>query len=422
MKRTILTALATLLLAVPAAQARNGNKAELIPKIGMSDADIAEEPLVSGAPACSGIGLFSGIPNPSEAARTLLFPTGAGDALRGCDASVVSGFSGCSAAARTFGVPPCSAASEKSETAGTVPAPARTGADAMGPNDRIPSGDDAFRIAEINNLFYARALIGDSLPVRLFLESGVVFPLIDSSLVWEHPELFAPVEAEQPVRFRMANGALYRSRYLLPAGLKVGTTRSVRACYIADLRSRGYDLLYPLNTFTTDTVDAPGIFRLDVARHRMQPLTCDALPASGGEWAVYPLVRDEESGMYLIEGTLRLSDAAGRSCAELTELTVDLGNGNLLALFAFKPGVGAFVSRAPVETGAGTLPNGMRMRLLMPEVTTFMERYPFRGFPILLLESPMKLPGDGFLGTRFFREFDVIFDFRNQRLWLKGSE
>ena len=38
-----------------------------------------------------------------------------------------------------------------------------------------------------------------SIPVRVFLESGVYFPLVDSVLVWSHPGLFEPVELERPV-------------------------------------------------------------------------------------------------------------------------------------------------------------------------------------------------------------------------------
>lgn len=44
--------------------------------------------------------------------------------------------------------------------------------------------------------------------------------------------------------------------------------------------------------------------------------------------------------------TVRLSDDRGRSRAMPMRLVVDLGNANLLALFAFKPEVGKFVSRA----------------------------------------------------------------------------
>lgn len=51
---------------------------------------------------------------------------------------------------------------------------------------------------------YTEALLQDSLPVRIMLESGISFPLIDSALVWSHPDLFHPEKLDRPVRFRMA--------------------------------------------------------------------------------------------------------------------------------------------------------------------------------------------------------------------------
>ena len=108
--------------------------------------------------------------------------------------------------------------------------------------------------------------------MRVFLESGVYFPLIDSALVWSHPGLFEPVELERPVRFRMAGGTDYSARYKLAPGLRVGDTRSLRESYVVDLRRRRpCDLLYPLHTFTTDSVAAPGIFELDVRRGIFRP-------------------------------------------------------------------------------------------------------------------------------------------------------
>ena len=103
-------------------------------------------------------------------------------------------------------------------------------------------------------------------------------------------------------------------------------------------------------------------------------------------------------------------------------LVVDLGNANLLALFAFKPEVGKFVSRAPVDLVEGRTPGGMTLRVLMPAVATFMGRYSFGGLPVVVLDKPMELPGDGFLGVKFFSAFRVVFDFRHGRLWLRQAD
>ena len=98
------------------------------------------------------------------------------------------------------------------------------------------------------------------------------------------------------------------------------------------------------------------------------------------------------------------------------------GNANLLALFAFKPEVGKFVSRAPVDLVEGHTPGGMTLRVLMPAVATFMGCYSFGGLPVVVLDKPMKLPGDGFLGVKFFSAFRVVFDFRHGRLWLRLAD
>ena len=62
------------------------------------------------------------------------------------------------------------------------------------------------------------------------------------------------------------------------------------------------------------------------------------------------------------------------------------------------------------------------LRVLMLAVATFMGRYPFCGVPVVLLDKPMKLPGDVFLGVKFFSAFRVVFDFRHGRLWLRLAD
>lgn len=155
-----------------------------------------------------------------------------------------------------------------------------------------PSGT-AWELTCERDLLYAASCVGDSIPVRVFLESGVYFPLIDSALVWSHPGLFEPVELERPVRFRMAGGTDYSARYKLAPGVRVGDTRSLCESYVVDLRRRKpCDLLYPLHTFTTDSVAAPGIFELDVRRGIFRPLSSGSLPQPGDGWEAYELVPD----------------------------------------------------------------------------------------------------------------------------------
>ena len=197
---------------------------------------------------------------------------------------------------------------------------------------QLPSGT-AWELTSERDLLYAASFVGDSIPVRVFLESGVYFPLIDSALVWSHPGLFEPVELERPVRFRMAGGTDYSARYKLAPGVRVGDTRSLCESYVVDLRRRKpCDLLYPLHTFTTDSVAAPGIFELDVRRGIFRPLSSGSLPQPGDGWEAYELVADGQSGMFWVADTVRLSDVRGRSRAMPMRLVVDLGNANLLAL------------------------------------------------------------------------------------------
>ena len=161
---------------------------------------------------------------------------------------------------------------------------------------------------------------------------------------------------------------------------------------------------------------------LDVRRGIFRPLSSGSLPQPGDGWEAYELVPDGHSGMFWVMDTVRLSDDRGRSRAMPMRLVVDLGNANLLALFAFKPEVGKFVSRAPVDLVEGHTPGGMTLRVLMPAVATFMGCYSFGGLPVVVLDKPMKLPGDGFLGVKFFSAFRVVFDFRHGRLWLRLAD
>lgn len=261
---------------------------------------------------------------------------------------------------------------------------------------------------------YAEVLLQDSVPARAMLESGIAFPLIDSALVWSHPDLFRPEKLDSAVRFRMAAGANYAARYKLAPGLSVNGSRSLCDAYVVDMGGHKGDLLWPLNRFTTDSAAAPGIFGLDIARGRLELLAEEELPGDG--WTAYAMTRDERSGMYCLRGSLALVNDRGRRTAEQAELVVDLGNAMLLALFTYKPEVKKFVSRARIPELEGRTPAGKRLPVLQPAALTFLDAYTFRGRPVLLLENRMRLPGHGFLGIRFFERFRVIFDFRRAQL------
>ena len=265
---------------------------------------------------------------------------------------------------------------------------------------------------------YAEALLRDSLPVRIMLESGIAFPLIDSALVWEHPNLFRPEKLDAPVRFRMAAGALYVANYKLAPGLSVGGMRSLRETYVIDMEGHSAEMLCPLNHFTSDSTALPGMFGLDMRGGSLRILSEEELPETGGEWKDWDMVREEGMGMYCVEGTLTLVNDRGRRTGTPARLVVDLGNATLLALFTFKPEVKRFVSRTRVPTSEAKTSSGRSMQVLLPAETVFMDAYAFTGLPVLLLGKPMRLPGDGFLGLPFFERFPVIFDFRHARLWV----
>ena len=88
---------------------------------------------------------------------------------------------------------------------------------------------------------YAEVLLQDSIPARAMLESGIAFPLIDSALVWSHPDLFRLEKLDSAVRFRMAVGANYAARYKLAPGLSVSGSRSLCDTYVVDMGGRKGD-------------------------------------------------------------------------------------------------------------------------------------------------------------------------------------
>lgn len=273
-----------------------------------------------------------------------------------------------------------------------------------------------------NGHLYAEALLQDSLPARIMLESGIPFPLIDSALVWSNPGLFQPEKLDKPLRFRMAVGMNYVARYKLPPGLSVGGSRSLCDTYIVDMSRHRGDLLYPLNRFTSDSAAMPGIFGLDIARGSLELLTEEDLPGEGSGWMVCGMTRDEQSGMYCLQGSLAFVNDRGRRAAEPAELVVDLGNAMLLALFTYKTEVKKFVSRSRVPELEGRTAAGRSLPVVRPAEVVFLDAYTFRNEPVLLLGNQMRLPGHGFLGIRFFERFRVIFDFRHSRLRIAAPE
>ena len=264
--------------------------------------------------------------------------------------------------------------------------------------------------------FYIDTTIQDSIPVRIALESGIPYPLIDRRFVEEHPAAFAPDSLKKPLGFRMALGTRYEARTKLAPGLHIGPMRTLSRCYAVDLGKQMCDMILPLQTVATDTTDCPGIFAIDL--HRGELHVEPALPDTTAGWSVSALDRDEKSGLYLVRGRLALTNDAGRTYGEERSLIVDLGNANLLALFHAHPEVRAFVRRSRTGFRDGYASSGQRVRALQPAATTFFDAWRFEKRAIVLIDREMKVPGDGFLGARFFEPFSVILDFRGSRMWV----
>ncbi len=264
--------------------------------------------------------------------------------------------------------------------------------------------------------FYVCTTVQDSIPVRIVLESGLPYPLIDRRFVEEHPAAFAPDSLTKPLGFRMALGTCYEARTKLAPGLHVGPMRTLSRCYAVDLGELPCDMILPLQTVATDTTDRPGIFAIDLRRGELH--VEPALPDTTAGWSVSALERDEKSGMYLVRGRLSLTNDAGRTCGEERSLVIDLGNANLLALFHARPEVREFVRRSRTAVRDGYASSGQRVRVLQPAATTFFDAWRFEDRAIVLIDREMKLPGDGLLGARFFEPFRVILDFRGRRMWV----
>lgn len=276
-------------------------------------------------------------------------------------------------------------------------------------------------LKETRGHLFANVLLNDTLPARAMLESGIVFPLIDSALVWSHPELFRPEKLARPLRFHMANGNRYAARYKLPPGLSLAGSRSLCETYVVDMKGYACDLLYSIHTFSTDSTDRPGIFELSIRDGVLRSLPADSLPASDDGWTVCPMCPDTTTGMYCVRMPLSMRDEDGGTTDCRSELIVDLGNANLLALFTFNPAVDDFVSRTGIPRQSVETASGRTVRIVLPARTRFADLEAFKRQPVLLLDRKMRLPGDGFLGTRFFERFRTIFDFRNERLWLAAQ-
>lgn len=273
-------------------------------------------------------------------------------------------------------------------------------------------------LRSIRGHLYGDLMLQDSVPVCAMLESGIPFPLIDSALVWEHPGLFRPEKLDEPVRVRMAAGFSLVCRYKLPRGLAAGGARSLGDTYVSDLTGRDAQFIWPLQTFTTDSLDRPGMFGLDLLHKSLHLLGGEHLPGEGDGWRVFGLRRDERTGMYRVDAKVAFTDDDGDTHAERLELIVDLGNATLLALFTSKAPVREFVGRSGIPVERVKSHRGADFDVLLPELTTFMDAYSFRRKLVVLLGRPTRLAGAGFLGVPFFERFRVVFDFRDSRLWL----
>ncbi len=284
---------------------------------------------------------------------------------------------------------------------------------------------DTIRLEKLSTGHRAACLtLQHKLPLKAMLESGIPFPILDSTFVFQNSALLNLSLKPSEISMNL-NGEKIRCYYQTEDTVFLNRQIYTGITLIANLRSRGIDMMYPVQTFCTPEDNIPScIIELNLKRNYMRQLTRKELSFIQHQYSELTLRKGDYGKMYNLEAEFAIKDKTGKIATLRGKFIPDLGNIIFLALFENHPNVKDFIQNTaiPIQQGLNKKGQPMPVKAMHIKEGVFNKKVPFSNVVFMITPHFTQLESDGFLGLDFLRHFDVIFDFSNHRFYFKEAD
>lgn len=269
------------------------------------------------------------------------------------------------------------------------------------------------------NHWYASMVLQQKQEVRVMLESGIPFPILDSTFVFNNLEKlgFKPLASSISMNL---NGNRLRCFYEINDPVYLNNHYYKGKTLVADLSPKGIEMMYPIQTFVNGADSGSCILEMDIQKQSLRFLTRKELQAQKEGYRLFKMDKIAPGNLYVITSSLSIQDTTGRTSSLEGRFLLDLGNSLFLFLLEKNPKTSEFLKTSVVQPQPGYSPDGKPSPLqvmVIPEGRFGKEIY-FSN--VLVGVTPLlRMNCEGILGMKFFEQFPVIFDFGSQRFYLK---
>lgn len=271
------------------------------------------------------------------------------------------------------------------------------------------------------NHLHASMVLQQKQEVRVMLESGIPFPMLDSTFVFNNLKKlgFKPIPSSISMNL---NGKRLRCFYEINDTVYLNNSYYKGKTLIANLSSRKIEMMYPIQTFVNSTDSGSCILEMDIEQQFLRFLTKEELQAKKAAYHLFKMEKIEPGEMYIISSSLFIQDTTGHTSSLEGRFLLDLGNSMFLFLLEKTPKTREFLKTSVVKPQRGYSSDGKPSPLQAMVIRR--GRFDDINFSDVLIGiTPfLKMNCEGILGIKFFEQFPVIFDFGSRRFYLKKKE
>lgn len=269
----------------------------------------------------------------------------------------------------------------------------------------------------------ASVMLQNKVEAKAMLESGIPFPILDSTFVFQNKEQMniRIVPSEISMNF---NGRKMRCYHQTTDTIFLNDRIYTGVTLIADLASRDIDMMYPVQSFVNPADSGSCIVELDIKNLFMRGITRSELGRVKEKYKLFRIQDDEYGKMYSLEAKLEIRDTARVSVVLNGRFIPDLGNVMFLALFENHPKVKEFIHNTNIRLQQGYDKKGqlLPMKVMLVPKCIFDDDEIFSDVVFITTPFYTQLKSDGFLGLDFLRRFSVIIDYGDNKFYIRRIE
>lgn len=268
----------------------------------------------------------------------------------------------------------------------------------------------------------SRHIFGDYIlqkkfPVKVMLESGIPYPILDSTFVFTHKDELNISLSESNLTMNFV-GKKMKCPYITTDSIFLNNMYYKGQVLIADLGPER-QLMYPIHTFKNlDDADSR-IIKLNISEKYIEPLTRKELEQEIKGYDKFPMKNGGYGNMYVMDSKFTIL-ANKHYYSMKGEFLLDLGNASFLFLMEQHPSCKTFLENSDIKVQQGRNNKGE----LIP-VKAFwtsecrIASHSFEDVTVAITQSLPKFTSAGVLGLKFFECFSVIFDYDENVVYLR---